>query len=75
MKLTYFQIGKQLFVYVSKIFSKLRYFLILRKSEVPTMLVELGYLSNEKDKSYLENKDNQIEIAQNILNFVANLKS
>ena len=50
-------------------------FLILRKSEVPTMLVELGYLSNEKDKSYLENKDNQIEIAQNILNFVANLKS
>jgi N-acetylmuramoyl-L-alanine amidase len=50
-------------------------FLILRKSEVPAMLVELGYLSNEKDKAYLENKDNQIEIAQNILNFVANLKS
>ena len=50
-------------------------YLILIKSEVPAMLVELGYLSNEKDKSYLENKDNQIEIAQNILNFVANLKS
>ena len=50
-------------------------YLILIKSEVPAMLVELGYLSNEKDKSYLENKDKQIEIAQNILNFVANLKS
>jgi N-acetylmuramoyl-L-alanine amidase len=50
-------------------------FFILRKSEVPAILIELGFLSNEKDKSYLENKDNQIKIAQNILDFVANLKS
>ncbi|AIJ36933.1 N-acetylmuramoyl-L-alanine amidase [Flavobacterium psychrophilum] len=50
-------------------------FLILRRSDVPAMLVELGYLSNQNDKAYLENKDNQIEIAQNILTFVANLKS
>lgn len=50
-------------------------FFILRKTDVPAMLIELGYLSNEKDKNYLQNRDNQIEIAQNILNFVANLKS
>lgn len=50
-------------------------FFILRKSDAPAMLIELGYLTNEKDKVYLENKENQIKIAQNILDFVANLKS
>lgn len=50
-------------------------FYILKKSEVPSMLVELGYLSNEKDKNYIIAKENQIAIAQNILDFVSNIKS
>ena len=49
-------------------------FYILKKSEVPSILVELGYLSNEKDKNYIIAKENQIAIAQNILDFVLNLK-
>lgn len=50
-------------------------FFILKKSEVPSMLIELGYLSNEKDKMFLIEKSNQIKMAQHILDFVSNLKS
>ena len=50
-------------------------FYILKKSEVPSMLIEFGYLSNEKDKNYIIARENQIAIAQNILDFVSNIKA
>jgi N-acetylmuramoyl-L-alanine amidase len=49
-------------------------FMILKKSECPTMVVELGFLSNEKDKDYVNSEKGQIEIANAILNFVSGLK-
>jgi N-acetylmuramoyl-L-alanine amidase len=49
-------------------------FMILKKSECPTMVVELGFLSNEKDKDYVNSEKGQTEIANAILNFVSGLK-
>ncbi|CAA7194030.1 N-acetylmuramoyl-L-alanine amidase family protein [Chryseobacterium potabilaquae] len=37
---------------------------ILKESKSPTVLVELGYINNQKDRDYLTNKDGQKEIAQ-----------
>jgi N-acetylmuramoyl-L-alanine amidase len=50
-------------------------FLVLKKSEVPSMLIELGYLSNEFDRNYITDDQNQNEIAKTILEFVGSLKS
>jgi N-acetylmuramoyl-L-alanine amidase/beta-lactamase regulating signal transducer with metallopeptidase domain len=49
-------------------------FMILKKSECPTMVVELGFLSNEKDRNYVNSEKGQTEIAQAILNFVSGLE-
>lgn len=49
-------------------------FYILKKSECPTIVVELGFLSNEKDRNYLNSEKGQTEIANAILNFVSGLK-
>jgi N-acetylmuramoyl-L-alanine amidase len=49
-------------------------FMILKKSECPTMVVELGFLSNEKDRNYVNSDKGQTEIANAILNFVSGLK-
>ncbi len=49
-------------------------FLVLKKSEVPSILIELGYLSNEFDRNYLTDDQNQNEIAKKILEFIGSLK-
>ena len=49
-------------------------FIILKKSNYPTMLVELGFLSNQNDRNYLTSDAGQTEVAQTILDFVATVK-
>ena len=49
-------------------------FMVLKKSECPTLLVELGFLSNETDRNYLTSDAGQNEIAQTVLDFVSDLK-
>jgi N-acetylmuramoyl-L-alanine amidase len=47
---------------------------ILKKSAVPAILIELGYLSNPNDKKYLTDDTEQNEIAKNIISFLSELK-
>jgi len=49
-------------------------FWLLKKSEYPSMVIELGFLSNESDKNYVNSEKGQTELAQAILNFVYGLK-
>jgi N-acetylmuramoyl-L-alanine amidase len=49
-------------------------FYILKNTTTPTVLVELGYLSNENDKKYLTDDKEQNKIAENILHFFSSLK-
>jgi N-acetylmuramoyl-L-alanine amidase len=54
--------------------AKIAPFHILKKSEAPTVLIELGYLSNEKDRKYLTDNTEQDAIAKNINSFLSDLK-
>ncbi len=47
---------------------------ILKKSECPTLVLELGFLSNEKDRNFVNSEKGQTELARTILNFVSKLK-
>jgi len=47
---------------------------IIKNSTVPAVLIELGYLSNEKDKEYLTDGKEQDKIAESILEFVSDIK-
>lgn len=49
-------------------------FYILKKSEVPAVIVELGYLTNENDKKYLVDDNEQNKIAQSISEFISEMK-
>jgi N-acetylmuramoyl-L-alanine amidase len=49
-------------------------FHIIKKSEAPAVIVELGYLSNDNDKKYLTDDNEQNEIAKNIVSFLSELK-
>jgi N-acetylmuramoyl-L-alanine amidase len=49
-------------------------FHILKKSEVPAVLVELGYMSNLGDREYLTNDEEQNKIAATIVAFISELK-
>lgn len=49
-------------------------FFILKKSEVPAVLVELGFLSNLDDREYLTNDLEQNKIAATIVEFISELK-
>lgn len=49
-------------------------FYILKKSEVPAVIMELGYLTNEKDKKFLENNNEQNQIAKKIIECISELK-
>ena len=49
-------------------------FFILKKSEVPAVLVELGYMSNLTDREYLTNDLEQNKIAATIIEFISELK-
>lgn len=45
-------------------------FLILKNSKCPALLLEIGYLSNENDKTYLTSEKGQNEIANKIYKFL-----
>ena len=45
-------------------------FYIMKNSECPSVLLELGYLTNEKNRDYMTSEDGQNEIALNILEAV-----
>ncbi|MES2812122.1 MAG: N-acetylmuramoyl-L-alanine amidase [Bacteroidota bacterium] len=49
-------------------------FFLLKKSEVPAIIVELGFLSNLNDKKYLTDQEKQTEIARTILNFASKIE-
>jgi N-acetylmuramoyl-L-alanine amidase len=49
-------------------------FMVLRNSECPSMVVELGFISNENDRNYLTSENGQTQIAQTILDFASDLK-
>jgi N-acetylmuramoyl-L-alanine amidase len=43
---------------------------VLKNNNVPAVLLELGYLSNEHDKTFLERKDNQELVATKIVDSI-----
>ncbi len=47
---------------------------ILKKSEVPAMVVELGFLSNANDRKYLTDPNQQGRIAETILEFIREME-
>ena len=47
-------------------------FYILKNATVPTVLIELGYLSNENDKKYLTDEKEQDKIVEKILEVISN---
>lgn len=49
-------------------------FMLLKKSECPAVLVELGFLSNENDRKYLTDENEQNKIAESIVSFLSELK-
>lgn len=49
-------------------------FLVLKRTNVPSMLLELGFISNDFDRNYITNDKSQNEIAKLILEFVGSLK-
>jgi N-acetylmuramoyl-L-alanine amidase len=49
-------------------------FYTLMKSEAPAVQVELGFLSNETDRSYLTNEDKQEQIAGIVAEFLKEIK-
>lgn len=49
-------------------------FFILKNSEVPAVIMELGYLTNEIDKKNLSNNNEQNQIAKKIIECIVELK-
>lgn len=49
-------------------------FMVLKKSEYPTMLIEMGFITNKNDRNYLTSESGQNEIAKTILDFVSEMK-
>lgn len=43
---------------------------ILRESKSPTVLVELGFINNSKDRAYITSKEGQKEIAQKFVEII-----
>ncbi len=56
--------------------SEIKYanFHILKKSEVPAVIMELGYLTNEVDKTNLATNNGQNQIAKKIIECISELK-
>lgn len=55
---------------LGKVSVKMANFKIIRETNAPSMLIELGFLSNEKERNFLSSTEGQTEIAQLILNFL-----
>ena len=49
-------------------------FFLLKKVDCPGIVLELGFISNENDRSYLTKDENQVQIANTILDFVSTIK-
>jgi N-acetylmuramoyl-L-alanine amidase/beta-lactamase regulating signal transducer with metallopeptidase domain len=49
-------------------------FMILKNSDCPSMVVELGFISNENDREFITSEKGQTEIAKTILEFISELK-
>lgn len=49
-------------------------FFILSKSTVPAITVEMGFISNEKDRNYIASENGQKEIATTLLDFISDIK-
>jgi N-acetylmuramoyl-L-alanine amidase len=45
-------------------------YFVLKNSKCPALLVEIGYLSNENDRTYLASENGQNEIANKIVEFI-----
>lgn len=43
---------------------------LLRESKVPAILLELGFMSNTKDRAYMSSEEGQKEIAEKISDFI-----
>jgi N-acetylmuramoyl-L-alanine amidase len=54
--------------------TKIAPFHIIKKSEAPAVILELGYLINDNDKKYLTDDSEQNKIAKNIMSFLSELK-
>lgn len=50
-------------------------FLVLWKTAMPSVLIELGYLTNEAEEKYLTNKNNQIYLASAIYRAIKEYKA
>jgi len=50
-------------------------FLVLWKTTMPSVLIELGYLTNEAEERYLTNKNNQIYLASGIYRAIKEYKA
>ena len=48
---------------------------VLKKTEAPAIAFEIGFITNEKDRSYVCNEQGQTQIAQSILDFVNTIKN
>lgn len=49
-------------------------FWILKNSDCPSMIVELGFISNENDRKFIASEKGQTEISKNILEFISNIE-
>lgn len=49
-------------------------FLLLSKTEVPAITLEVGFLSNEQDRKFITSEEGQNKIAQTIIDFASRLK-
>ena len=45
-------------------------FFVIKNSKCPALLLEVGYLSNENDKTYITSESGQNEIANQIFEFI-----
>jgi N-acetylmuramoyl-L-alanine amidase len=50
-------------------------FFVLTNSKAPAILLEIGFISNEKDRDFVTNDNGQTQIAQSILDFVNTIKN
>ncbi len=50
-------------------------FAIIRKSEVPTIMLEIGFMSNDKDLEYISSKEGQMKIAEAIIKSAEQFKT
>lgn len=49
-------------------------FLILKKSNCPTILAEVGFISNYSDRKIITSEENQNKVAKAVLDFISQIK-